>query len=156
MQPAASDSEAIQELLARKAAAWSRSDFTALKSLWDTSVEPVYLPEESRTACLTWEALDRYWAATRMAARAVTIRTGAPTIRILAPDVLAALYDMHWNFQTADAQAPIGGEVRVYALFRRTAAGWRFAQYIEAPLAPIVYIRSLYERQVDPGFPPST
>jgi hypothetical protein len=146
------DHDALTDLLRRKVDAWKRHDFAALKLLWDTNDPPVYLPEESRAACLTWEALDHYWALTCNAARAVSIRVAQPTFRVLAPDLISALYDMHWNFQTADAQAPVGGDVRVYAVFRRTASGWRFANYIEAPLAPIVYMRTLYEQQVDEDF----
>ncbi len=32
------------------------------------------------------------------------------------------------------------------------AEGWRFCRYAEAPLAPILYMRKLYENSVDPNF----
>jgi SnoaL-like domain len=132
--------------------AWREHDFAALKALWDTSQPPVYLPEEARKPCLTWDELDRYWAFTRDAAKKVSIRIADVEYRSLAPDLVSALYAMHWNFATHDEQLPVGGDVRVFAVFRRLSAGWAFVQYIEAPLAPIVYVRSLYEQQVDSDF----
>ncbi len=146
------DERAIDSLLTAAEHAWGKSDFAALKQLWDPSAEPWYLAEEARKPCFSWQNLDGYWAATRAASRAISIRIADVTYRRLAADLISSFYHMHWNFQTPDTQAPVGGDVRVYALFRRTAAGWRFAQYIEAPLAPIVYMRTLYEQQVDPGF----
>ena len=150
------DEQAIDAVLRAAERAWAASDFAALKALWDSSTPPLYLAEESREVCATWPQLDDYWAATNSAARAVSMRISDVVYRPLTSDLISTFYQMHWNFQTPDTQAPVGGDVRVYALFRRTAQGWRFTQYIEAPIAPIVYIRKLYEQQVDPGFPPPT
>jgi hypothetical protein len=149
---ASDDTAAVTQLLAAKEKAWARRDFAALKALWDTSTDPVYLPEEARRPCLTWSDLEQYWQLTERASRAVSVRLSDVHYRALSTDLIAALYAMHWNFQTRDEQLPVGGDVRVYAVFRRTPQGWRFAQYIEAPLAPIVYMRTLYEKHVDAGF----
>jgi hypothetical protein len=151
--PANSDQQAIDKVLRAVESAWAASDFAALKQLWDTRDAPLYLAEEARKACFTWPELDAYWAGTRAAAQAVSVRIFDVTYRPLTDDLMSTLYGMHWNFQTRDTQAPVGGDVRVYALFRRHAGDWRFTQYIEAPIAPIVYMRTLYEQQVDPGFP---
>jgi hypothetical protein len=148
----AADKTSLDSLLERKVRAWCAHDFAALKSLWDTSQPPVYLPEEARKPCLTWDDLDRYWAFTRDAAKKVSIRIANIEYRSLSDELVSALYAMHWNFQTRDQQLPVGGDVRVFAVFRRLSAGWAFVQYIEAPLAPIVYVRSLYEQQVDADF----
>jgi hypothetical protein len=146
------DKIALDALLERKVRAWREHDFASLKALWDTSQPPVYLPEEARAACLTWDELDRYWAYTRDAAQKVSIRIANVEYRVLSDDLVSALYAMHWNFATRDTQLPVGGDVRVFAVLRRLSAGWAFVQYIEAPLAPIVYVRSLYEQQVDAEF----
>ena len=47
---------------------------------------------------------------------------------------------------------PVGGDLRVTAVFRKTPAGWRLFHYVEAPLAPIIYVRRLYQGQVDADF----
>jgi hypothetical protein len=142
----------ITALLEQAQLAWGRRDFLALKGLWDTAADPLYLPEEAREVCGSWPELDAYWGATQAASARIAVKIRALLLRELTNDLVAAFYTMDWSFATRAPGAPVAGETRVYAVFRRTASGWRFAQYIEAPLAPIVYMRMLYERQVDPGF----
>ncbi len=146
------DEAAIHDVLERKVAAWNRRDFTALRALWDTESDPVYVPEEALEPCVNWAALDAYWAETARASRAIHISIRDVIVRPLAPELAAVLYSMHWDFHAVGAARPVGGDLRVYAVLRRVASGWRFAQYIEAPLAAIVYLRTLYERQVTGGF----
>jgi hypothetical protein len=146
------DEAAIRELLERKVAAWNARDFPALRALWDLERDPCYVPEEALKPCLSWSELDAYWADTARASQAIQVAIRDVVVRELAPNLAAALYAMHWDFQAAGAARPVGGDLRVYAVMRRVPAGWRFAQYVEAPLAPIVYMRTLYEQQVTAGF----
>jgi len=39
----------------------------------------------------------------------------------------------------------VAGTLRAIAICEPTAAGWRIRAWVEAPLAPIVYMRALYE-----------
>jgi hypothetical protein len=44
---------------------------------------------------------------------------------------------------------PIGEEVRVSAVLRRTAAGWRYIHWAESPMTGVMYFTKLMERDVD-------
>jgi hypothetical protein len=150
------DQSEVHALLQRKVQAWNTRNFAGLRELWDTSREPVYVAEEALTPCLSWPDLDAYWSATERGSRSIRIALSDIVLRPLSCELIAAIYSMHWDFLATNAAKPVGGDVRVYAIFRRTSLGWRFAQYIEAPLAPIVYMRELYERQVTAGFVATT
>jgi hypothetical protein len=143
----------IREALRELEAAWCAFDFERVRALWDGSRPPIYLAEEAEPA-LSWDALEAYWRATRESIVRVAMRIDADrlVLRELAPGLVTALYPMHWDAQMKHEAEPIGGEVRVCATLRLTPAGWRFAQYVEAPLAPIVYMRRLYRLAADPEF----
>jgi hypothetical protein len=51
---------------------------------------------------------------------------------------------MEWQAAIKPEVEKLGGYVRVVAVLRRSQAGWRFVSYVEAPLAPIVYLGELY------------
>ena len=42
-----------------------------------------------------------------------------------------------------------------YPAFRRRADAWKLIHYVEAPLAPTIYLRRALERSATPGFPGS-
>lgn len=126
---------------------WSCLDFAALRGLWDPlQDEPVYLAEEIPSALLDWEAIDSYWRATAEATRVIRVETANLVVRELGPDLVSALYDMRWIGEFAGYRRAIGGDLRVTALLRRRDDGWKFIQYVESPLAPIVYLKRCYER----------
>ncbi len=127
------------------AAAWSALDFDRLKRLWDTSQTPIYIAEEAPPN-LDWTALDAYWAATRASVVRMHVALAAPTFVLLAPGLVSAVYTMHWEAQLTGEANPVGGDNRVCATLRRGGERWLFVQYVEAPLAPIIYMRQLYER----------
>ncbi|WP_206340858.1 hypothetical protein [Marinicauda algicola] len=58
--------------------------------------------------------------------------------------LVLGVHRMDWSIRFTDRPA-MGGDNRVAALFRHTGEGWRLSAWIEAPLAPIVYLRRLYE-----------
>ena len=49
-------------------------------------------------------------------------------------------------------EKPVGADNRAVALFRKLPEGWRICRYVEAPLAPILYMRKLYENSVEADF----
>jgi hypothetical protein len=53
--------------------------------------------------------------------------TDTPQLRPIGPDLVSAIYAMHWDAVIRGDPQPLGGDNRVCATFRRTAAGWRFA-----------------------------
>jgi hypothetical protein len=146
--------EAILSLLARLEQAWQQLDFAAIRRLWDTSQPPIYQAEEALAPSLDWEHLQAYWDLTGRAIERMGMRITSPvTLHALGPDLVTAVYEMHWDALLRSESHAVGGDNRVYATFRRTRDGWRFAQYVESPLAPIVYMRRLYENSVSAGFP---
>jgi hypothetical protein len=61
--------------------------------------------------------------------------------------LVLATWRMEWRVHIHGCDKPTGGETRVAALLRHTQSGLRFAAYVEAPLAPILYLRRLYEER---------
>ena len=147
------DERAIRAVLAELERAWNALDFVAIGNLWDRSNEPIYFAEEAPMPHLDWPSLQAYWEFTARSIARMGMRiTDTPHLRPIGPDLVSAIYAMHWDAVIRGDPQPLGGDNRVCATFRRTVAGWRFAQYVEAPLAPITYVKWLYQRQVTPGF----
>jgi hypothetical protein len=65
-------------------------------------------------------------------------------------EILKLLSELEQAWRALDF-ARIRAPDRVCARLRRTAAGWRFAQYVESPLAPIACMRLHHERATTPG-----
>ncbi|NDE00394.1 MAG: hypothetical protein EBZ91_01255 [Gammaproteobacteria bacterium] len=152
-EPDSADLAAIRQVLAELENAWRELDFAALRGLWDETRPPVYFAEEAPEPLLEWSALQNYWDLTRASIEAMGMRiTAVHGLRQLAPDIVSVVYAMHWDARVRGAPTPLGGDNRVCATLRRTNTGWRFIQYVESPLAPIVYMKRLYEQSVTPGF----
>jgi hypothetical protein len=140
----------VDALLRSLEAAWRALDFDGIRALWVRDQEPVYIAEEAAPH-LDWASLERYWAHTRTLVERMYLRIDAPAVRPLAEDHLSLVYDMHWEAHLRGELRPVGGDNRVCAVVRHTPAGPRFVQYVEAPLAPILYMRRLYERAAGEG-----
>lgn len=144
---------ALEAVVAEYYAAFGRLDFAAVRALWDADEpEPLCLPEESGTFLRDWAGLEAYWAETRRTLARVQARPRDLHARSLGPDLASADWNLHWDAEVIGRAAPVGGEVRVAAIFRSRPAGWRLVQYVEAPLAPILYVRRLYEASVSTDF----
>ena len=142
----------VQQLLAAYERAWGAKDFAGLEALWDADEPaPMYVPEESPQPLLGWQAIRDYWAVTAKWIERIQVTTSDLHLRQLSPTVMLALYQMHWDARIG-GQAPIGNDVRVFALLRRTSNGWRFCHYSEAPLASMVQVRQMHQRNVRPEF----
>ncbi len=137
----------IESIVADYRDCWARLDFERLRGLWDTDdAEPLYVAEEAAAPMLDWPAIEAYWRSTRAATESIRISTSNLCVRALGDRLASAVYDMRWVGRFRTHPRPIGGELRVAAMFRHKPAGWRFLHYVEAPLAPIVYFRRSYER----------
>jgi len=149
----AADRLEILKLLSELEQAWRALDFARVRTLWDNSAEPIYFAEEAPQPLLDWKQLQDYWDFTGTLIEKMGMQIlDEPQLRALAPDLVSAVYRMHWDAVIRGDARPMGGDNRVCATFRRTGKGWRFAQYVESPLAPIAYMRLLYERATTPGF----
>ena len=133
--------------MARYRECWAQLDFAGLRQLWDDGEPaPVYIAEEAPAPLLDWDAIEAYWGATRGATRSLRIETWNLVVRELPEGLASAVYDMRWIGDFTGYPRPIGGDLRVSALFRARPRGWRFIHYVEAPLAPIAYFKRSYER----------
>lgn len=150
---ATTDRAEILNLLAELEQAWCRLDFAHVQRLWDASRDPVYVAEEHPRVHLSWAQLQEYFDLTARSIERMSMRIeGEPTLRELAPGIVSAAYSMHWDALIRGETRPMGGDNRVVDTFLRTPDGWRFIQHVEAPLAPISYVRELYARATTPGF----
>ena len=146
------DAVAIRDILAQLQQCWGSLNFSGVRGLWDQGRSPIYLAEEADEPHTSWAELDAYWLTTTQSIERLQMRIEALQLHALSPDLISAVYKMHWDGVVRGMPRPVGGDNRVVATLRRGADGWRFVQYVEAPLAPIVYMRKLYELAVDPGF----
>ena len=150
--PEAATVEDVEALLAEVARHWRSLELDRLEELWDKSHPPLYIAEEADEIHTSFEAIRRYWTLTRGMMLKMGVEFGRPTILPLGDGLVTAIFTLHWECLIKGQSAPVGGDNRATAVLRRVGDHWRFTQYVEAPLAPIVYIRRLYERSVTPGF----
>jgi ketosteroid isomerase-like protein len=131
---------------------WNSGQVSGLKEFWDAGhAEPVYVAEE-KDVMQGWPEIEAYWAA--LNGLNVAITTGEAHLSRLAPDVVLASYPMHWSIRFESHphwDRPIGGRVRVSAVFARRGPDWKIVHYIEAPYAPAVQVKKWLERDAKPG-----
>ena len=146
----------VQPTLDALTAAWNKLDFAAVRSLWHPDVEdPWYVAEEETEPLLGWARISDYWARTAKSIQRLSMRTWNLRAKLIADNVVVVLYEMHWNAVVQGFPKPCGGDNRVTALMRKSNDGppfWRFAHYVEAPVAPLVYLRQYYEASADDDF----
>jgi ketosteroid isomerase-like protein len=142
----------LTELYAR----YGAREFEATRRLWDPDeAHPIYLAEEIDDFLRSWPEIERYWATTRATLSHLGARHRDLRAQAIGSDLAIGTCWLHWDAVIACSAAPIGGDVRVTATFRRKADGWRLIHYVEAPIAPTIYFRRLLERSATPGFPGS-
>lgn len=132
---------------------WNNMNLSAIRELWDAEeTQPVYLPEESESLLKSWDDIEAYWANTRKTISRLSMRIWDLYTKPLDENLTIAVYRMHWNGAVEGYPNPMGGENRVSAILRKRSGEWRFCHYVEAPLAPMLYLRRLYEIDVDEAF----
>lgn len=145
------DHEAITAAVRTLEQCWATLDFRGIRALWDDSQPPLYLAEEAARPWFSWDELEKYWADTTRLAKRNRVTVRELRLHDLGPQLKSACYEMHWDIELPDGKC-IGGDNRVCVTFRKIHGGWKIVQYIESPLAPILYMRKLYEQNVTPGF----
>lgn len=149
--PSTDDQAALETMIRELERHWATLDFKAIRALWDQTMPPLYLAEEAAGPCRSWEELEKYWAATSGIAKRNLVTIRDIRHHTISDDVVSTFYDMHWDIEMPGGKL-IGGDNRVCVTWKRTPAGWRIAQYIEAPLAPVLYMQTLYALNVTQGF----
>jgi hypothetical protein len=147
------DDAAIRARLDAYAAAWSVMTAEALRPHWDALADPLYIAEEIDQPLIGWEAVEAYWTQNEALHARVSLRLSNIRPVALAADLAQAALDMAWDIAfRSGASRAMGGTNRVVATLRRRDGDWRLTGWVEAPLAPIAYLRRLYEQAVTPGF----
>ncbi len=159
------DRGAVTETLARYAEAWAARDPHALAAHWDRNgADPLYIAEEVDDVFTSHTEIDAYWVRSFAYIEAIALGFGDPTFKPVGDDHLMATFDMRWDLKIVDGDA-MGGDVRAVATFVRlepsaadtdpdAAPGshWKLTSWVEAPLAPVVYLRKLNAQSVRPQF----
>ena len=144
----------LQDLLRRFEDIWSRLKPTQLRELWDPNEsDPYYIAEEIAEPMYGWETIEPYWAQAEEILVRFSIRTFDMRCKRVAQDLAVLNFTMHWNGVVKGMEhAPMGLDVRVSALVRKGAEGWRFCHYVESPLGAFPYLQASYQANVDADF----
>ena len=144
----------VQAVIHETANRWNSQDFSTLLELWDPAEPfPTYLAEEQTQWFIGWERLRSYLdpAQPNPAVEAIREEMSNIQVKLIAPNLAIAVWEMHFEMKII-ASKPIGENVRVSAVLRRTDAGWRYIHWAESPKTAMVYIEDLFERDVAPGW----
>ncbi len=136
-----------QKLFTELEAVWRSGDFSKMRSFWVKDLAaPLYLPEERKDFITTWADFDSYFAGTAKISKGGVQVIYVPLTAVpVSQGQQQVAFTMEWTMQLVTDNVPIGGSVRGVALMADDGKDWKLKSYIEAPLAPIVYMRELYE-----------
>ncbi len=141
----------IEAVIHATAEAWNSQDFSSVLKLWDPAeATPYYLAEEQNDWFIGWDQLRAYLAPPKPSPAVQGIREEMRDIhvKLIAPDLALAAWWMHFEMKII-GRRPIGEEVRISAVLRRTAGGWRYIHWAESPMTGTMYTQKLMERDVD-------
>ncbi len=131
--------------------AWSARDYQRLASLWDMNDEGCsYLPAQSPTRLVGPAAVDAWFSAVIAEFATIRMRPKVVHPRRLNPALGVLFAEVDWQ-SCRPGGKPVGGSLRISAVVRDTADGWRWCHYAEAPLAPIVELRKFYQKVAADG-----
>jgi hypothetical protein len=137
-------------------AVWASRDFARMRGFWVKDLAaPLYLPEEKKDFMTTWAEFDAYFKGNTQGTRAGLVKVAPQFAMPMGPGLQMVAFALEWTLQLVNEAKPIGGSVRGVALVEDAGPEVKLKAYIEAPLAPIMYIRELYETvAVSRGFKP--
>jgi hypothetical protein len=121
-------------------------DYLRFRDLWDRNIKtPIYIAEEHKEIIADWASLDSYFENAAMMLGSVVCKYELKGVVPIQADLVTAYCQMEWQAAIKPAVEKMGGYVRVVAVLRKSDAGWRLVSYVEAPLAPIIYMGELYK-----------
>ena len=133
--------------------------FTDLKGpqpieLFDRSEPaPQYLAEEQPDWMIGWEKLEWYFNTPQRKATVQAMDMNPSNIRVrsLTPELALATWDIlaEMKFRWSPA---MGEKIRANAILRKTAEGWRFIYYAEAPKSTLAYVQDMYQNMATDEF----
>ncbi len=145
--------DGVKETLAALCECWNRMDQPAIQELWDPEeAEPYFLPQEIKEPIIGWDKLAAYYANAKTRLDRCSMRVWDVNAKLAGPDLVVALYQMHWNGQIKGFDHLFGIDSRVTALFRKRDERWLICHYVEAPAAPMLHLQKYYASNVDQDF----
>lgn len=114
---------------------------------------PQYLAEEQPDWMIGWDKLEWYFKtpARFSSVQAMDMNPSNIRVRSLTPDLALATWDIFAEMKFRWSP-PMGERLRANAILRKTAEGWRFIYYAEAPKSTLAYVQDMYEGQATPEF----
>ena len=136
-------------------------DFATRKSLWDPAeATPVLCPEEAPEPLIGWDALDAYWSRSRETMASLKTKATKIRVRLLGEELALASYQSRWIATLSQTghlpEKPISADVRMNAVLRRTADGWRYIHLVEGPVDLMTMARQAATRSALALFPDMT
>jgi len=126
-------------------------EYEDLPSFWDQSDEaPFYIAEEITDVMTDWPTVEAYWQGTKASSGWIDVEYDLITQKCLGPKDMLILFDLRWDMSVDGFDNPIGGSNRVVAGLRLVEQDWKFHTWVEAPLAALIYMEQLYEKNVRP------
>lgn len=145
--------DGIKATLGDLCTCWTQLNQPAIRDLWDPDEnEPYFLPQEIKEPIIGWDALTAYYTAAQARLVRCSMRTWDVNAKLVAPNLAAALYQMHWNGEIKGFDHLFGIDSRVTALFRMRDDRWMICHYVEAPAAPMLHLQKYYASNVDTDF----
>jgi ketosteroid isomerase-like protein len=129
---------------------WNSQDTASLLKLWDKADDfPTYLAEEQAQWFVGKARMQQYLDPSRPNPAIEAIREQFSRIQVkqIAPDLAIAIWYMHFEMKIIRSK-PIGEDIRVSAVLRKTADGWKYIHWAESPKTALVYVEDLFEKDV--------
>ena len=143
---AASVNPGILEVFAELEHMWQSRDFGAMRGYWLADLPaPLYLAEEKAAFFTTWAELESYFADIKSHSKGGLVKYKPLHSTPMGAGQEMVAFTLEWNVHLTGEAVPIGGNVRGIAVFAEQKGAWKLRSYIEAPLAPIIYMRELYK-----------
>ncbi len=144
----------IEALINDMGARWAANTWTTIPNdFWDPKEPmPMYLAEEQPGWLVGWDQVREYFNPKKAGfMQAANYEASNVHVRLIANDLAVATWNIYWQMKLRPTEA-IGEKLRATGIFRKTAAGWKFIHYAEAPKSPSVYIQELYNERTSPEF----
>jgi hypothetical protein len=142
------DEAGVVAALDRYAAAWASLDPAQLAEQWDEAdASPLYLAEEVEATFTDWPAIRAYWTKNAAAFSAAELKFSDHHVKPLDASTALVAFHMRWRIAfKSPAVKPLAADNRVVALMRKKGKRWALAAWVEAPLAPTIFLRKELER----------
>ena len=124
-------------------------DYEDLPDFWDQSdAAPFYIAEEIPQVMTDWPSIKAYWEGTKATSGWIDVEYDLISHKCLGAKDVLVLFDLRWDMSVDGFDRPIGGSNRVIAGLRDVDGDWKFHTWVEAPLAALIYMQKLYEKNV--------